>query len=137
MIGKLAGIFLFPSSPAVSFRKPNQIGHFAGDRFPVQLGMQKELTDLKDKNSDGVIIWLFYFLRDVTTIYFAGSNFAGSTRKVLFCVLHDPKSMCFVAILPRVVHRNRHIVYYLLPNVRAARRIFQGTSCMAHLPTKS
>ena len=114
MIGKLAGIFLFPSSPAVSFRKPNQIGHFAGDRFPVQLGMQKELTDLKDKNSDGVIngviIWLFYFLRDVTTIYFAGS-----TRKVLFCVLHDPKSMCFVAILPRVVHRNRHIVYYLKP----------------------
>ena len=119
MIGKLAGIFLFPSSPAVSFRKPNQIGHFAGDRFPVQLGMQKELTDLKDKNSDGVIngviIWLFYFLRDVTTIYFAGSNFAGSTRKVLFCVLHDPKSMCFVAILPRVVHKNRHIVYYLKP----------------------
>ena len=112
MIGKLAGIFLFPSSPAVSFRKPNQIGHFAGDRFPVQLGMQKELTDLKDKNSDGVIngviIWLFYFLRDVTTIYFAGS-----TRKVLFCVLLDPKSIRFVRFFPRVVHRNRRIVYYL------------------------
>ena len=45
--------------------------------------------------------------------------FAGSTRKVLFCVLLDPKSIRFVRFFPRVVHRNRRIVYYLTWGFRA------------------